>query len=99
MICLMGSHFASRVSASILKAIGLPELITRTLEEYEKLAVWIATDSAELKLLRSKIAKNQSTHPLFDTRRYVRNLEKAFIQMWQIHAAGQRPAHIEVCEK
>lgn len=97
-ISLMGSHFASRVSVSILKALGLPELITRTLEEYEKLAVRLALHSAELKMLRRKIAKNQSTHPLFDTRRYVRNLEKAFIQMWHIYATDQDPKHIEVRE-
>ena len=70
----------------------------RTLEEYEKLAVRLALHSAELKMLRRKIAKNLSTHPLFDTRRYVRNLEKAFTQMWHIHATGQLPKHIEVCE-
>ena len=97
-ISLMGSHFASRVSASILKALGLSELITRKLEEYEKLAVRLALDSAELKMLQKKLAKNQLTHPLFDTRRYVRNLEKAFIQMWRIYATDQDPMHIEVRE-
>ena len=97
-ISLMGSHFASRVSASILKALGLPELITHTLEEYEKLSVRLALDSAELKMLRKKLAKNQTIHPLFDTRRYVRNLEKAFSQMWHIYAAGIDPNHIEVRE-
>jgi len=97
-ISLMGSHFASRVSASILKTLGLPELITRTLEEYEKLAVRLALDSKELKILRRKITQNQSTHPLFDTRRYAHNLEDAFIQMWRLYAAGQDPKPIEVCE-
>jgi protein O-GlcNAc transferase len=97
-ISLMGSHFASRVSASLLKALGLPELITDTLEEYEKLSVRLALDSAELKMLQKKLAKNQKTHPLFDTRRYVRNLENAFIQMWHTYAAGLDPNHIEVRE-
>lgn len=97
-ICLVGSHFASRVSASILKALGLPELITRTLEEYEKLAVQLALHSDQLIMLRRKIGQNQLTHSLFDTRRYARNLEKAFVQMWHIYTTDQDPKHIDVRE-
>jgi predicted O-linked N-acetylglucosamine transferase (SPINDLY family) len=97
-VALAGNHFASRVSASILNAIGLPQLITSTLEGYEKLAVRLALDPSELSLWQKKIAENRSTHPLFDTRRYARNLENAFIQMWRIYAAGQDPKHIEVRE-
>jgi len=97
-VSLMGDHFASRVSASILKALGLPELIARSQKGYEKLAVQLAMDSAALKSLRKKIACNKSNHPLFDTRRYVRNLESAFVQMCRIRANGLKPEHIVVRE-
>ena len=97
-ISLLGSHFASRVSASILKALGMSELVTHSLEEYEKLAVQLAFDSIERNRLRRKISKNRLTHPLFDTPRYVRNLEKAYSQLWHIHSTGQHPRHIEITE-
>ena len=97
-IALQGSHFASRVSSSILTAIGLPELITKSLEEYETLAVRLALEPSELKAVREKIAVNRSKTPLFDTYRFVRNLEKGFKEMWEIFAAGRAPRHIEVVE-
>jgi protein O-GlcNAc transferase len=97
-VAMIGSHFASRVSASILTTIGMPELIARTPEEYEELAVRLATDATELKSLRIKLANNRTSFPLFDTRRYARNLENAFIRMWHLHAMGQSPLNIEVCE-
>jgi protein O-GlcNAc transferase len=97
-IALQGSHFASRVSSSILTAIGLPELITKSLEEYETLAVRLALEPSELKAVREKIAVNRSETPLFDTYRFVRNLEKGFKEMWEIFAAGQAPRQIEVVE-
>jgi len=80
-VALEGSHFASRVSSSILRAIGLPELITRNLEEYERLAVRLASQPEELKLLRQKLAKNRLTQPLFDTPLFARNLEKLYKEL------------------
>jgi predicted O-linked N-acetylglucosamine transferase (SPINDLY family) len=69
------------VSSSILRAIGLPELITRNLEEYERLAVRLASQPEELKLLRQKLAKNRLTQPLFDTPLFARNLEKLYKEL------------------
>jgi protein O-GlcNAc transferase len=97
-ITLMGGHFASRVSASILTAIGLSELITHTLEEYEALAVRLAGNPGELKALRQKLAKNRLTEPLFDTQRFAKNLEKAYKEMCKIFLAGQKPRQIKVAE-
>ncbi len=97
-ITIKGSHFASRVSSSILTAIGLSELITHSLEEYEALAVHLARNPGELQGIRQRLAKNRLTKPLFDTPRFARNLEKAYKEMWKIFLAGERPCQIEVVE-
>ena len=97
-ITLQGSHFASRMSSSILIAIGLPELITHTLEEYVSLAVDIAHNPDKLQMIRRKIMKNRLEGPLFDTPGFARNLEKAYKEMWEIFIAGQRPGQIEIVE-
>jgi protein O-GlcNAc transferase len=95
-VTIRGGHFASRMSASILTAIGLPELIVTDLRAYEDLAVRLATDTAELDRIGGKLAENKRSQPLFDTRRFVRNLENAFEQMWSIYMAGEQPRHIRV---
>jgi protein O-GlcNAc transferase len=95
-LTLQGSHFVSRMSSSILTAIGLPALITHSLESYEDLAVELATDPVRLQSIRDRLRKNILTEPLFDTKRFVRNLESAYEQMWQIYIAGEIPRQIEV---
>jgi protein O-GlcNAc transferase len=97
-VTLQGSHFASRVSSSILSAIGMPELITYNIEEYETLAVRLAHNPDELQELRQKIAENRLVKPLFDTPRFVKNLEKAYKEMWAIYGAGELPRMIEVLD-
>ncbi|WP_319525214.1 tetratricopeptide repeat protein [uncultured Desulfosarcina sp.] len=95
-VTIKGRHFASRMSASILTAVGLEELIADDLQQYEELAVALATDGKRLKALREKLERNKRTHPLFDTRRFVRNLENAYEQMWAIYKSGGDPRHIQV---
>jgi predicted O-linked N-acetylglucosamine transferase (SPINDLY family) len=95
-ITLQGNHFASRVSSSILRAIGLPELITKSMEEYEALAVKLALKPEERQAIRVKIAMHRFKAPLFDTPRFVKNLEKAYKEMWNIFAAGEEPRRIEL---
>jgi len=97
-ITLQGGHFASRMSSSILTAIGLPELVTHNSEEYEALAVRLAKNRGELQTIRDSLAKNRLTEPLFDTPRFTRNLEKAYKEMWEIFLAGERPRQVEVAE-
>jgi protein O-GlcNAc transferase len=77
-----GSTFAGRVAASLLHAIGLPELVTTSLAEYEALALALARDDASLAALRAKLLRNRDVCPLFDTERYTRDLEAAF--RWMI---------------
>lgn len=82
-ITYMGNAFPARVAGSLLNAIGLPELITHSLEEYEALAVKLATNPAALGELKSRIGANKATFPLFDTEGFCRNLEAAYISMWR----------------
>jgi protein O-GlcNAc transferase len=97
-ITMQGAHFASRVTSSMLAAVGLPELITRTLDEYEKLAVHLACNQDELQTLRKKLERNRLSEPLFDTPRFARNLEKAYKKMWEIFLTGERARQIDVVE-
>ncbi len=82
-VTLQGRHFASRVASSLLTAVGLPELITHTPAEYEDLAVSLAKSPKSLKLLKEKLIKNRLTYPLFNTKKFVSNLEKAYLTMWE----------------
>jgi len=97
-IALQGTHFASRVSASILTAIELPELITQDLTEYENLAVHLALNRDNLIHLRQKLKSHRNTKPLFDTARFTKNLEFAFQEMWRVYQQGDPPCPITVKE-
>jgi len=92
----MGGSFASRVAASLLHAIGLPELIAKSLGEYEELALKLATDSAMLAGIRIKLARNRTSHPLFDTDRFRQHIESAYTEMWERHRQGLPPDHINL---
>jgi predicted O-linked N-acetylglucosamine transferase (SPINDLY family) len=98
LLTCMGETFASRVAASLLTAVGVPELIVANLEEYERRAVRLAEHPEELRPLRERLAANRTTWPLFDTPRFARNLERAYRAMWQLHAAGRPPELIVVAE-
>ncbi len=91
-----GTTFAGRVAASLLRAVGLPELVTRTRDDYEALALRLATDRAALAALAAKLAANRSTAPLFDPQRFARHLESAYATMWERHLQGQAPAAFAV---
>jgi protein O-GlcNAc transferase len=87
----MGSTFTSRVAASLLTNIGLPELITRSLADYEALALRLARDPTLLQGLREKLVQCRLTTPLFDTARFVRDIEAAYTSMWEIWHRGESP--------
>jgi predicted O-linked N-acetylglucosamine transferase (SPINDLY family) len=95
-LACVGETFISRVAGSLLKAIGLPELITYTLQEYEALALRLARHPAELAGIRERLAKNRLTAPLFDTPRFTRHLEAAYLLMWDRYVRGESPRRIEV---
>jgi predicted O-linked N-acetylglucosamine transferase (SPINDLY family) len=76
----------------------LPELITYSLEEYEALAVRLANDPFDLQDIRRRISKNRIPSSLFDTPRFVENIENAYKEMWKIFLRGESPRKIEVRE-
>jgi protein O-GlcNAc transferase len=91
-----GTTFAGRVAASVLKAIGLPELATHSMEDYEALAVTLARTPSALAEVKAKLLSNRETHPLFDTARFTRHLERAFTTMVERQRRGERPASFAV---
>ncbi|MCG8543381.1 MAG: tetratricopeptide repeat protein, partial [Alphaproteobacteria bacterium] len=95
-IALRGTHFASRVAASILTTHGLPELIADSLDDYRDLAIGLARDPAKLQAMKARVAENRTTTPLFDGQRFVQGLEQAYREMWAIHEAGEAPRPIDL---
>jgi predicted O-linked N-acetylglucosamine transferase (SPINDLY family) len=90
----LGQAFASRYAASLLRAIGLPELIAASPAQYEEMAVSLASDPAQLSLIRGKLARNRLTAPLFDTARFTRSLEYAYTQVYERACANLPPEHV-----
>lgn len=91
-----GATFAGRVAASMLRAVGLPELIAPSLDEYERVAIALAADRGRLAEIRARLAGNRLAKPLFDTALFTRRMEAAFTAMHARHQAGLPPDHIEV---
>ena len=91
-----GETFAGRVAASLLHAVGLPELVTHSHAEYEELALALAADPQKLSAIREKLARNRDTCLLFDTERFTRHIEAAYIKMWERSQADQSPDHMDV---
>jgi predicted O-linked N-acetylglucosamine transferase (SPINDLY family) len=98
-LTLEGQSFPSRVSASLLKTIGLTEMVVSTATEYEELAVRLATSSKLLEDIKRRLAHNRLTTPLFDTRSFARNLEDAYVSMQEGYLADFPPEHIVVQER
>jgi protein O-GlcNAc transferase len=98
-LTLKGPTFPGRVAASLLKAIGLPELVTHSAQEFEELAVALASDAPRLATLRNRLKANRSTHPLFDTKRFTRHLEQAFERMVSNQREGHSPGPFSVPEQ
>lgn len=91
-----GESFASRVGASLLSAVGLPELITGSEAEYESLAIDLARYPDRLQAIKEKLAANRLRRPLFDTELFARHIENAYVQMHERSLAELPPAHIFV---
>ena len=92
-LTLTGESFASRVAASLLVTIGLPELITSTQEMYEALAIELALNPKKLAEIKLKLANNRITTPLFDTPLFTKNLEAAYIRMHEQYHSELEPEH------
>lgn len=96
LVTQLGQTFAGRVAASLLHAVGMPELITQSADEYESLAIELALDKERLSRLREKLAANRLTTPLFDTEGFARDLEIAYQLMHQRHQKGLPPEHLDI---
>jgi len=92
----VGEAFASRVAASLLNAIHLPELITSTQDAYEALAVELAANPERLRQIRQKLANNRLTAPLFDTALFTQHIEAAYTAMYGRYQADLPPEHISI---
>ena len=86
-----GHAFGGRVAASVLHAVGLPELVVENLSDYQALALRLAGEPQALKALRGKLAANRLTMPLFDTARFTRHIEAAYLGMWDRQLRGLAP--------
>jgi predicted O-linked N-acetylglucosamine transferase (SPINDLY family) len=91
-----GESFAARVAASLLTAIGLPELITTTAEQFEDLAVRLATHPQLCADIKAKLRRNRANAPLFDTKSYAVHLEAAYASIVERYHHGLAPDHIYV---
>jgi len=82
-ITICGNTFSGRMCSSILHAVGLPELVTYSAEEYESLAIELATNPSKLVDIKNRLQKNLKTTPLFDTPSFTRNLELAYKKIYK----------------
>ena len=89
LVTCQGQAFPGRVAASLLHAVGMPELITYNLPDYEALALTLATDAGRLAAAREKLARNRLSTPLFDTDRFAHSLEAAYRRMCDISQHGE----------
>ena len=92
----VGPTFAGRVAGGLLHAAGLPELVTASLEEYEALALRLASGDALLAELRARLQRNRESAALFDSDRFRRHLESAFRTMWETWQRGDPPRSFAV---
>jgi predicted O-linked N-acetylglucosamine transferase (SPINDLY family) len=92
----IGNSFACRMAASVINAVNLPELITTTQEQYESLAIELATNPEKLKIIKDKLVDNLPTAPLYDTPLFARHLESAYLTMYDRYQNGLDPDHIYV---
>ena len=95
-LTLMGESFAGRVSSSLLNAVDLKELITKTPQEYEELAIRLANDTLRLENIRKKLEANIKTKPLFDCKLFTSHIEKAYLEIYWKHSENDKLDNIEL---
>ena len=95
-LTIVGGAFAGRVCASLLRAAGLPELITETRDQYEKLAIELAKNPKKLLALKERLAQNRLTKPLFDTITMTKQIESAYQMVFKRFSEGLSPENISL---
>ena len=96
LLTLKGKTFPGRVGASLLNAIGLPELVTYSYEEYANAAIALAKNPTKLAAIRAKLSQNRLATPLFDTKLFARHIESAYKAAYDRYHAGLLPDHIDI---
>jgi protein O-GlcNAc transferase len=96
LVTRLGDTFAGRVAASLLNAIGLPELVTHTSDEYEQLALELSVNRDKLFLIKQRLGENRLKYPLFDTTLFTKHIESAYQKMWERHRMNLKPDHLSV---
>ena len=95
-LTLCGETFASRVGASMLNAVGLNELITLTDKEFENLAIELANNPKKLEQIKNKLNNNKISKPLFNTKLFTKNLEKAYSIIYEKYLKKLPIKNIEI---
>ena len=95
-ITCLGEQFDGRVAASLLRTLGLPELVTHSMQDYESLALALARDPARLAGLRAGLAEKRLTSPLYHTGLFRKSIETAFLRMTQLSSQGLAPQSFAV---
>jgi FkbM family methyltransferase len=95
-LTLIGESFPARVASSLLSAIGLPELITTTLEDYEAKAIELARNPYLIEKIKLKLAQNRLTTPLFNTQQFTKNIENAYKTMYERYQKDLPPDHLYI---
>jgi predicted O-linked N-acetylglucosamine transferase (SPINDLY family) len=90
-----GDTFASRVAASLLHAVGLPELIAASRDQYVQIAVDLASEPDRLIAMKRRLADQRLRSTLFSPADYARKLERAYLEMWRLHTSGVAPRAID----
>jgi predicted O-linked N-acetylglucosamine transferase (SPINDLY family) len=98
LVTLMGKSFPARVAASLLKAVGLEELITYSRKDFEALAIDLATDPKKLQMIKKKLVLNRQSSPLFNTQSFVNNIELAYQEMINLYKSNKGPKDIDVAK-
>ncbi|XP_012060571.1 PREDICTED: UDP-N-acetylglucosamine--peptide N-acetylglucosaminyltransferase 110 kDa subunit [Atta cephalotes] len=98
-VTLPGETLASRVAASQLNTLGCPELVARTRQEYQDIAIRLGTDREYLKATRAKVWKARSESPLFNCKLYAMGMEMLYTKMWERYAHGENPDHVSALDK
>jgi predicted O-linked N-acetylglucosamine transferase (SPINDLY family) len=91
-----GESFASRVSASLLCAIDLPELVTTTQSEYEQLAIELAIQPNKLKAIKDRLEIMKMASTLFDSPSFSSQIENVFLKMYECYLSDLNPSHISI---
>jgi protein O-GlcNAc transferase len=94
MLTCLGNSLVSRMGASLLNAVNLPELIKTNQEEYELFAIELAMNPEKLRIIKNKLVSNLPTAKLYDTPLFTRNLESAYLKMYDKYQKGLDSEHI-----